>query len=283
MVQATKSRSGAIDVAVAAAQGSPDVNAFLAGVQTAGTVGTGLTQRIVLKRTGDLSQAVSFEWYIRDANFDERMYTATLDQVTSGTWDAAANEQKGVVSWAAGDGSEKTLYFTPRSDDIAQDDYNFNLMVRADPGAPTAIARIDEFGFWDPRTNQLKEVLNQQVGSPTPSTPLSLAQFSVLFDEGRTWISNSVSRNYNPETSLYDRRYTPDLVKTMDEDTATLRLGSPETESKIGKPWVVQRCRSRQDAQGQRRAPACRHRSRADFSARAGSKFNISPALPLTR
>jgi hypothetical protein len=213
-----------------------DVNIYEPGIQTAGSAGTGLSQRIVLERRGDLSQAVSFEWYVKDANFATRMFTAPVDQVTSGDWDNANGEQKGVLTWAAGDATAKTLYFTPKSNDTSEPDYTFSLKVRANPLAPAGITPIDEFTFVD--NGGAVSVLNQVVGTGTPASPhLTLANFTVVADEGQVWISNSASRAYNAATSSYDRYVTPDFFAYNDQETRKSLLGFNE-DGKTGQPFV---------------------------------------------
>ncbi|MFM1906707.1 MAG: hypothetical protein RLZZ591_384, partial [Pseudomonadota bacterium] len=194
-----------------------DVNADVPGTQR------WITHSITVKRTGDLGEAVSFEWYVDKAGFADRMLTAnasgnllttTYDHLegtsaaglvsgayVAGTRDAttglSAGELSGRLSWAANDASDRILYFTSIANDVMEPGYRFDVKVRPNPADTAGSARIDEFSLgMDLEDAQASQDFTNQ-------STLKLATIVVQRDETELWISNEMMRRYNPATSSY--------------------------------------------------------------------------------
>ncbi|MBP7336876.1 Calx-beta domain-containing protein [Niveispirillum sp.] len=161
-----------------------DVNPFVQGQQD------WVTHTVVVKRMGDLSQAVSFEWFVDEPNFASQMVTAVTNGVSSGS--------SGILSWAAGDGADKVLYFTAIPDDTPEADYGFDIKVRPNSSALAESARIDEFSVGDDTISTFNDTFDAISG-------IILGSIVVKRDEAEVWISNDLYRAYDPETSRYDR------------------------------------------------------------------------------
>ena len=143
-----------------AADSNGDVDPAHAGVQSA------IEQSITFERTGDLSQAVWFDWVVNTANFSNQMVAG---QAFNGRVEFLANA------------SSATITFRPLGDNTVEPNYTFTLDVAA------AHPSIDEFSFG---TNT-GVVVNRNPGE------LLLATFNIMRDEAGVWVSNEVVRDYD--------------------------------------------------------------------------------------
>lgn len=177
-----------------------------------------ITHSITIKRMGDPSQAVSFEWFIDQPGFADRFVIADSNgNLPNGTWGVAngtsaagiasgtyqagtavngvsRGELSGLLSWAAGDTSDRVLYFTPNPNDTPEGDFSVVVKARENSNAPAESAIIDEFG----------PGVTDAVNTTLANGSISLATLTVRRDEAQLWISNSVIRTYNSETSSWE-------------------------------------------------------------------------------
>lgn len=148
-------------------------------------VQTSIEQYIKFERTGDLTQAVSFNWAVNTANFSSQMMPG---QAASGTVSFAANARFA------------TITFRPLGDDTVEPNYTFTLDVTS------ASAAIDEFSYG----TDTNLVVNRVPGLP-------LATFNVMRDEAGVWVSNEMVTSYDNWDSQQD---APEDTYTANDDGA---------------------------------------------------------------
>jgi VCBS repeat-containing protein len=183
-----------------------DVDPSQAGIQT------GISHTITLARMGDPRQAVSIEWYVDNGAFTTQMQ--------------AGQASVGVITWAAGDVSDKVITFTPVADDVVEPDYIFALKVRpvtVDSNASAEIQAvqqtqhdsatlIDEIGF-QKGSNTVYAVPFDSANWINDSNNgyLTLGTFNVKRDESGIWVSNEVVAsydNYNSQQTSISEQYS---------------------------------------------------------------------------
>lgn len=162
-----------------AADQQGDVDPAHTGVQTT------IEQYIKFERTGDLSQAVSFNWEANGTDFSSQMMPG---QAASGT-----------VSFGVGE-RFATITFRPLGDDTVEPNFSFTLNVTS------ASAAIDEFSYG----TDTNLVVNRVPGLP-------LATFNVMRDEAGVWVSNEMVTSYNNWNSLQD---APEDTYSANDDGA---------------------------------------------------------------
>jgi hypothetical protein len=221
-----------------------DVNPQEAGVQR------WITHAVTVGRSGDPTQAVSFQWYIDTPGLADRFVLANgsgnlpngtwgindgtaAAGIASGSYAAAAavggvsrGELSGLLRWAVGDMTDRVLYFTPQPNDTPEGDFSVMLKARPNPAAPTESAIIDEFGAAGAAVNR------------TLAGGLELAGLVVRRDEAELWISNAIHRSYNATTSSWrDDDNTPfagQVFKAgLSELEATANVGNTNDEGTV--------------------------------------------------